>query len=221
MTIFHHLTQLLLTFFRHYPLPTILVLLTFEEAGIPLPLPGDTLLVLAGIQHGHDLVFSLGVITVASIAVFIGSTILYFVMQRGGRPLVAKYGKVLHISEKRLNQVESWFVQRGTMGVIAGRLIPGLRIPTTIFAGLSGMPYRQFAVATAIASVIWSVIYLLLGVVVGRSYSLIVSRIVGVLDNIPRALLILFAFIFVGLLIGSMLHIRGRRQRAADRAAGG
>ena len=217
MQIFHQLTHLLLGFFRHYPIETILVLITIEEAGVPLPLPGDTLLVLAGIQH-HGFLFSVLVILAASVAVFIGSSALYFVVKRGGRPLLEKYGKFLHISEKRLQQVEDWFVHRGQFAVIAGRLIPGLRIPTTIMAGLSGMPYRQYAAAASIAAVLWAFLYFMLGVVVGRSYSFLISRISGILDNIPRTVLVVFAIIFLGLVLGGLLQIRDRGRRRAKEA---
>jgi membrane protein DedA with SNARE-associated domain len=219
MSIFHQLTRIVLDFFRQNPFATILVLLTIEEAGIPLPLPGDTLLVLAGIQHGHNIVFSILIIACAAIAVIAGSSVLFFVMHRSGRPLLEKYGKVLHISEKRLNQMEAWFLHRGQVAIVAGRLIPGLRIPTTIMSGLSDMPYRTYLAAASIAAVLWATIYFLLGVVLGRSYSFLVSRVSGILDNIPRAVLVIFALIFLGLVVGSVLHLRSRHDKATETSA--
>ena len=206
--------------FTVYPIQTVFVLITLEEAGLPLPVPGDTLLVLVGAHRHHSLLFDAAIILAASIAVFLGSTVLFFLMQRGGRQVLVKYGKFLHVSEKRLDQVEQWFVRRGQFAVILGRLIPGLRIPTTMVAGLSGMSYRSYAVAAAIAALLWATIYFFLGVLVGKSYSLFIARLTNFLDTIPRAVLVIGALILLAATIGGVLHIRQRlRDRAARKAA--
>lgn len=53
--------------------------------------------------------------------------------------------------------------------MILGRLIPGLRIPTTIMAGLSGMPYRQFVSSALPAALIWSGAFYLVRWAAGRA----------------------------------------------------
>ncbi len=214
------LTHELFRFFHEYPLPTLFVLITIEEAGVPLPVPGDTLLVLAGAQRDRSWLFGLAVILIASAAVFIGSSALFFLMQRGGRQALLKYGKFLHFTEARLDQVERWFVRRGPPAIILGRLIPGLRIPTTIVAGLSGMSYREYAISASVAALIWSTLYYFLGVVVGKSYSLVIAQVTNFLDTIPRAVLVTAIILIVAAGIGGYLHIRQRlRDRAARRAA--
>ncbi|MBA3826116.1 MAG: DedA family protein [Ktedonobacterales bacterium] len=214
------LTHELFMFFHQYPLPTIFVLITIEEAGVPLPVPGDTLLVLAGAQRDHNWLFAILIILIASAAVFIGSSALFFLMQRGGRRTLLKYGKFLHFNEKRLDQVERWFVRRGPAAIILGRLIPGLRIPTTIVAGLSGMSYREYALSASVAALIWSSLYYFLGVAVGKSYSLVIAQVTNFLDTIPRAVLVGALIIILAAGIGGFLHIRQRlRNRAARRAA--
>ncbi len=44
-----------------------------------------------------------------------------------------------------------------------GRLIPGLRTPTSVMAGLSGVPYRVFMPSTALAAIIWAAFYYFAG----------------------------------------------------------
>ena len=46
----HDLTNTLLHFFDVHQLPALFLLLLLEEAGIPIPIPGDTLILLAGTQ---------------------------------------------------------------------------------------------------------------------------------------------------------------------------
>ena len=141
-------------------------------------------------------------------------------MQRGGRHALLKYGKFLHINEQRLAQVERWFIRRGPAAIILGRLIPGLRIPTTIVAGLSGMPYREYALSGSMAALIWSSLYFLLGVVVGKSYSLVIAQITNLLDTIPLTVLVITFILILATGIGGFLHIRQRlRHRATRRPA--
>ena len=78
-----------------------------EEAGIPIPIPGDTLVTLAGTQTPHTIGHTLAVVGVSSLAVFLGSSVLFAVVHRGGRPLLTKYGKYVLLNERRLAQMEA------------------------------------------------------------------------------------------------------------------
>ena len=86
---------------------------------------------------------------------------------------------------------KQWFARRGRSAIILGRLIPGLRIPTTIMAGLSGMAYSEFALSLAIAAVIWSAFYYTLGSVLGKTAPVVLALAADILDDVPRWLLVL------------------------------
>lgn len=84
----HQVTQALLHFFDVHQLPALFVLLLLEEAGIPIPIPGDTLIMLAGTQsHTKLLRESILVVCVSCIATILGSSVLFGVMRRGGAPV--------------------------------------------------------------------------------------------------------------------------------------
>ena len=180
------LANLLLGLFHTHELATLFLAILLEESGFPIPIPGDTLVTLAGIQTPHTIGHAISVVGVSSVAVFLGSSVLFTVVRRGGRPLLTRYGKYVLLNERRLAQMEKWFARRGRAVVIVGRLIPGLRIPTTIMAGISGMAYSEFALTVAIAAVIWSAFYYALGSALGRTGPLILALVADVLDDIPR-----------------------------------
>lgn len=46
--------------------------------------------------------------------------------------------------------------RRGRLVIVAARFVPGGRTATTLTAGAIGMPWRSFALADAVAAVIWS-----------------------------------------------------------------
>jgi membrane protein DedA with SNARE-associated domain len=187
----HELAQQLLGLFHAHELATLFVAILIEEAGLPIPIPGDTLVLLAGTQTPHTIGHALVVVGVSSLAVFLGSSTLFAVMHRGGRPLLVKYGKYILLNERRLASMERWFIRRGRLAIILGRLIPGLRIPTTIMAGISGVTYADYALTAAVAALIWSTFYYTLGTVLGRTAPLAFAVLADILDDIPRWLLIL------------------------------
>jgi membrane protein DedA with SNARE-associated domain len=173
------------------------VAIFFEEAGVPIPIPGDTLVMLAGTQRPHTLGHALAVIGVSSLAVFLGSSLLFVVVRRGGRPLLVKYGKYILLDERRLQQMEEWFRRRGRPAIVVGRLIPGLRIPTTVMAGVSGMSFHEYALTAAVAGLIWSTFYYLVGNALGRAAPFVLALLADVLDDVPRWLLVLGAVLIV------------------------
>lgn len=201
------LTHTLLNFFDVHQLPALFVLLLLEEAGIPIPIPGDTLILLAGTQtHTKLLRESILVVFVSCSATILGSSVLFGVMRQKGRPFLLKYGRYIRISPERVEQVQRWMARRGRLALVLGRLIPGLRIITTIVAGLSDMSYRDFLVATSVAAVIWSAAYFWVGALFGRNAPLFVSYITGLIDYVPKWLLILtVCFLLLASVAGGVL----------------
>lgn len=216
------LAHWLIQFYNAHQLPALFLLVFIEEAGIPIPIPGDTLVMIAGLQRDRGLLYDATVIGLASLAVFLGSSVLYFIMRRGGRPFLLRFGKYLHLHPERLERVERWFLKRGRVAIVLGRLIPGIRIPTTVMAGLSGMTYSQYAPVNALAAVIWSVVYFYLGVLLQEEVQYVITILAGYLDTLstPAVILWLLLILTVG---GGGFHIfrrvrRHRRKLSAARA---
>jgi membrane-associated protein len=207
--------------YRAHEYLALFFLLLVEEAGVPLPIPGDTLVALSGAAPHQTLGHVVGALVVSSAGVFVGSSLLYLLMRRGGRPLLAKYGRYLHFSESRLNRVENWFRRHGPVVIIVGRLVPGLRIPTTVMAGLSEVPYRVYGPTSVLAALIWSGIYFVIGVVLHRHRGLFASVFTGLLDDASDWAILAVA---LGLLlaVASAWYVRRRirvgRAMASERA---
>jgi membrane protein DedA with SNARE-associated domain len=212
MQSFSELGRLLLQFVSAHRLPALGILMLLEEAGIPIPIPGDTLIMLAGAAPHKAIGYIALTLIISSVAAFIGSSILYGLVRRGGRPQLEKYGKYIHLNERRLQGMEAWFKRRGTSAIIMGRLIPGLRMPTTIMAGLADVPYKAYAPANALATVIWSAFYFIVGAVFQREWGLLSSVISSVLEDVSGSIvwiLLLVALLGLG---GGTWHARRRTQ---------
>jgi len=139
------------------------VLILIEEAGVPVPIPGDFLMLLLGVHARQGRVPLWQALLVMEVATLFGATVLYLAASRGGRGLVYRYGRYMHLTPERLAQAERWLVRHGSLAIVAGRLTPGLRIATVITCGVLGVPPRRFLPALAVGSFLYVSLYALLG----------------------------------------------------------
>ena len=58
----------------------------------------------------------------------------------GGRPLLERHGRWLHLSPEKLDRAERWFERRGDWAVFLGRLTPVVRSFISIPAGVFRSP---------------------------------------------------------------------------------
>jgi membrane protein DedA with SNARE-associated domain len=138
-----------------------------EELGVPMPIPTDLLIIFAGVKATLSLQ-GLGLWFLAlNIASALGASGLYAVVRRGGRPLVARYGRYGHMGPEQLARAERTLARTGWTGIAIGRSIPGLRYGTVIICGLLNIPYRRFVTAHIVGSSIYIVAFLLLGAAFG------------------------------------------------------
>jgi membrane protein DedA with SNARE-associated domain len=191
---------------------TFFLLLLAEEAGVPLPVPGDALVALMGARSHRTPPEAVAVIATATVAVFCGSSLLYLLVQRGGRPLLERYGKYVHLTASRLARLDRWMQQGGPFAILIGRLIPGLRIPTTVLAGLANVPYRRFAPVTALSAVIWSAFYYWLGAFASRQAAQLAAFDAGMLDAVSDWVL-LGSGVMLLLAVGALSYALWRRRR--------
>lgn len=148
-------------------------ILLVEEAGIPLPIPGDLFIGTASALPNSN--YFLIVSTVVT-ATLIGSTILFTLSTKIAHPLLIKFGPKIKITPEKIKKVESWFKKYGGFAIVIGRLIPGLRIVTPIVAGLFGVSYKTFWLYTAIAAFAWANIYFVIGKFFGEILEKLSSR---------------------------------------------
>src|SRR5215216_7231786 len=126
---------------RHGLLAAFVVLLV-EEAGVPVPVPGDFLMLYLGVRAGEGRVPLWQAIVVMELATVLGATILYVAARLAGRGLVYRYGRFIRLTPERLDGAERWLTQHGTRAIFLGRLVPGLRIVTAVACGVFSIPAR-------------------------------------------------------------------------------
>lgn len=148
--------------------PASFIGLYLEESGVPLPVPGDVMVLFLGHQFSSQ-TWKLAVAWLGLIATTVaGSTNLYLISRRWGRPLVETwFGPMLDLTPERLARVEGWFGRWGPLAIIFGRHIFGFRVPVTVAAGLFGVPYRIFVISVAISTAPWAAAWIWAGATFG------------------------------------------------------
>lgn len=85
----------------------------------------------------------------------LGSLIGWTIGARGGRPLIERRGRWLHITPQTFQRAEQWFEKYGNPAVLLGRITPVVRSFISIPAGALGSPLAPYTALTLIGSAIW------------------------------------------------------------------
>jgi membrane protein DedA with SNARE-associated domain len=148
----------------------IFLAILLEESGIPMPIPADIAMALAGYRVAQGQMSLLEAFMIGQSATLIGSSILYWAGRRGGRPLLARYGRFLLLSPERLAQAERLITRLGPLAVVIGRQIPGLRLASPLACGVFQIPYRVFLPAMFLGSTVYIGAFIALGVYGGPAF---------------------------------------------------
>ena len=100
----------------------------------------------------------------------VGAIVGWWIGLRGGRPLLERHGRWLHLGPERLERAERWFERWGNVGVLIGRLTPLVRSFVSIPAGVFEMRLAPYSVLTLIGSAIWAFAIAGAGYGLGSSY---------------------------------------------------
>jgi membrane protein DedA with SNARE-associated domain len=74
----------------------------------------------------------------------------------GGRPLVERHGRWLHVTPHTLHRAESWFERYGDWAVAISRVTPVVRSFIAIPAGVFRMPLGRYTLLTIPGSLAWA-----------------------------------------------------------------
>ncbi|HYA05789.1 MAG TPA: DedA family protein [Xanthobacteraceae bacterium] len=172
----HFLTHLV----HVYGLVTVAAIVGLECVGVPLP--GEAVLLAAAIYAGtkHDLDI-VSVILTAGGAAIVGRMVGYALGRVFGYRLLLHYGSYVRMTTSRIKLGQYLFLRHGGKIVFVAQFVPVLRTFAGIFAGANVMPWSDFAVANAVGSAIWAVIYGYAAYALGRGFERLEGPIVIVL----------------------------------------
>lgn len=84
-----------------------------------------------------------------------GAVVGWWIGRWGGRELLARHGRWLHLGPERLEGAEQWFAGHGRAAVLLGRVTPVVRSFVSVPAGALGAPLASYVALTVLGSAIW------------------------------------------------------------------
>jgi membrane protein DedA with SNARE-associated domain len=203
MDFLHNSLQLIEQYMLAYGYWAIFFGVMLENAG--LPVPGETILLVAGYFASTGVFRVPLVMLVAATGAVIGDNIGFAIGHYFGRGFLLKLGRFFFLTPRRLEHMENYFKSHGNKTILVARFITGLRVFAALLAGASKMPWRVFVVYNVAGAALWSVVITTLGYLFGQSLPLLVKW-VG-----RSGTILLIVAIVAGLVVWSI-----RRHRKKD-----
>ena len=150
-------------------------LLAVKEAGLPIPVPGDLLVIGAGVAAARG-----GLPAPAVIAVLVGATvvggIVQFALIRGpARARVLRLLGRVGIRPATVDRGAARLRSGGAPAVAVARMTPGVRIIAIASSAVAGIATTSFVVGLAVGNGVFLTGHFVLGAIVGQPAIRIVS----------------------------------------------
>lgn len=177
----------------------------FAETGLMVGffLPGDSLLVTAGLFAARGDLDITTLNFVAVVSAIVGDATGYWVGLRAGQALYNRPNSLLFRRDHLLKS-EQFYARHGGKTIVIARFIPIVRTFAPVVAGAARMPYRQFAGYNIAGGLLWVLSMTLTGYFLGRT-----------IPNIEKNIhLVVGAVIVLSLLPGIIAWLRERRSPA-------
>lgn len=190
-----HIAHFFLNVVDHAGYPGLFVVMAIGNMGVPV---GTEFVVPAAgalAATGHlSSVWLAGL--VATLGEVTGGLALYAVGYAGGRPFVARYGRFLKVSEKKLDDFDAFYQRHGNIVVFVCRLLPVVRGISALPAGVSRMPKRYFIAYTAAGSAVFCFGLAYLGSLFGHHFNEI-APLIHKASTVLIALVVLAIVLFI------------------------
>jgi membrane protein DedA with SNARE-associated domain len=166
MTGFSHILGILEPWVHEYGAVAIFLILTIESFGVPLP--GESLLIVAAILAGRGEISFPALLISAWIGAVTGDNIGYLIGRKLGHKALLRFGGMVGLTADRLRKMEAIFVRYGALTVAFARFFNILRQLNGVVAGSLEMDWRRFLVFNSLGGALWVVVWTIAGFYLGK-----------------------------------------------------
>ncbi len=148
-------------------LPAAVGLLIPMEAGVPIPVPDDLVMLVIGERVAAGRFSLWAAIIGLEVVAIVGTAALFFACRGPGYVVVRHLGPRIGLTTERLDRATAVVETRGRTALALGRSTPGMRTITVVAAGASGLRTRNALPALIVGSSIFVQLHLFLGLILG------------------------------------------------------
>jgi membrane protein DedA with SNARE-associated domain len=202
-------TGLLTPFIEHWGYAAVCAIVLLGSIG--LPVPEESILMLAGyLVWRGELSFS-AVVVIGIISASLGDNLGYWAGRRFGGQTLRRYATRVWLTPATLDAGEHFLLTHGAPAIFIARFVPGLRFAAGPVSGIAGMPAAKFFIANVAGAVCYVPIVVGLGVALGRGAG---PR----LEHLRAAGVALEHIVLIAAVVGTLtaLLIRARRMRVCN-----
>ena len=195
-----------------------LIAIVFAETGLAVGffLPGDSLLVVAGLFAATGKLNVAILISTLFVAAVVGDAVGYYTGATMG-PRIFSRQKSLLFRPSHLQRAHEFYEKYGGKTIVIARFVPIVRTFAPIVAGASKMPYRRFVFFNVFGGLLWVTSMILAGYFLG---SLLKSKFgVDLDEHIEWVVIIVVALSLMPPVIEYLKSRREKRRNAAARNA--
>jgi membrane-associated protein len=193
-----------------------LIFIIFAETGLAVGffLPGDSLLVVAGLFAATGKLNLAVLLSTLFVAAVVGDAVGYYSGARLGPRLFTRQ-KSLLFRPSHLLKAQAFYEKYGGKTIIIARFVPIVRTFAPIVAGAAKMPYRSFVVYNVAGGFLWVFSMILSGYFLGN---ILKSRFgIDLDENIEWVVIIVVTLSLMPPLIE---YLKSRREKARESRSG-
>jgi membrane protein DedA with SNARE-associated domain len=151
----------------------------FVSAGLGFPFPEEVLIVGAGIwaaSHSHYGALVWLMLPVCIIGVIIADVLLYGTGRFFGTRLLKRPWVQKIVPPEKMLRIEQNYQAYGVTILLFGRLVPGIRVPLFLTAGIMRLSVPRFLLADGLGAVLGNGLLFFLGYWFGESFQALIEK---------------------------------------------
>ncbi len=154
-----------------------LIFIVFAETGLMVGffLPGDSLLVMAGIFAARGDLNIATLIPCLLCGAIIGNATGYFIGHKAGRTLYSRPNSFFFRRE-HLIRTHAFYERHGGKTIVLAQFMPIVRTFAPVVAGAADMSYRRFAMFNVVGAILWISSMTLTGYVLAQTAPELVQK---------------------------------------------
>jgi membrane protein DedA with SNARE-associated domain len=151
-----------------YGLPAVFIVMLLKEAGIPIPIPGD-LIMLGAAARAASGQWNLPAVIVTFVTAMVAGGIIQYLLARGpGRRLIYRVGRYVGLTSSRLERMAGTLRRGGGAAVAVALITPGVRSATIAASGLANLRFGVFFSALVVGDTVFFLLHLAIGYAGGQ-----------------------------------------------------
>jgi membrane-associated protein len=185
-----------------YPAMAFIVFL--ETGALVFFLPGDSLLVMAGVYAANGNLSMLALNLLLAPMAIAGDAVSYTIGARSG-PHIFNRPRSRFFRPEHVRAAHAFYEKHGGKAIILARFMPLVRTFVPVVAGVAQMRYRDFAMYNVVGGVAWVLSMTLIGYALGNT-----------IPNLDRHIeKVVIVVVLISILPGIVEYVRARRRAAA------